>query len=261
MTENERKVGQRVDLGILKEGVAPVVNFPVDGGTEEYREQFWKEKCVIHYFLLSGTHREAWTCSLLNLNLNRGLNTGQMYAGSTCPRTRIRKFLRDRTFFHVHNSSIGSKLHWGPAYTLLHPDVLHKYNLMVLLSSWLMFCPVVICCRNASSFAVGPHWNSWRPLPPSPLCTPFFVSVYRLWATLIGAYRNWSCVLRSAQLSSYRLYYLPHKIALPAGRLSTLPREQIYQVLLHQECTKDTSWPRLGKAVRKNTLLLYSQRR
>ena len=59
MTENERKVGQRVDLGILKEGVAPVVNFPVDGGTEEYREQFWKEKCVIHYFLLSGTHREA----------------------------------------------------------------------------------------------------------------------------------------------------------------------------------------------------------
>ena len=261
MTENERKVGQRVDLGILKEGVAPIVNFPVDGGTEEYREQFWKEKCVIHYFLLSGTHREAWTCSLLNLNLNRGLNTGQMYAGSTCPRTRIRKFLRDRTFFHVHNSSIGSKLHWGPAYTLLHPDVLHKYNLMVLLSSWLMFCPVVICCRNASSFAVGPHWNSWRPLPPSPLCTPFFVSVYRLWATLIGAYRNWRCVLRSAQLSSYRLYYLPHKIALPAGRLSTLPREQIYQVLLHQECTKDTSWPRLGKAVRKNTLLLYSQRR
>lgn len=184
-----------------------------------------------------------------------------MYGRCTCPRTRSRKFLRVRTFFHVHNSSIGGKLHWGPAYTLLHPDVLHKYNLMVLLSCWLMFCPVVICCRNASSFAVGPHWNSWRPVTPSPLCTPFFVTVHRLWATLIGAYRSWRSVLRPTQLSSYRHYYLPHKIALPAGRLSTLPHKQIYQVVLHQKCTKDTSWPRLGKAVRKNTLLLYSQRR
>lgn len=258
MTENEREDGQCMDLGILKERVAPIVNFLVDGGTEEYREQVWTEIYVIHYFLLSRTQRAAWTCSLLQ---SKSWPVPSATVCSTCPRTRIGKLLRDRTFFHVHNSSIGSKLHWGPAYTLLHPDVLHKYNLMVLLSSWLMFCPVVICCRNASSFAVGPHWNSWRPLPPSPLCTPFFVSVHRLWATLIGAYRNWRCVLRPTQLSSYRLYYLPHKIALPAGMLSTLPHKQIYQVLLHQKCTKDTFWPRLGKTVRKNSLLLYSRRR
>jgi hypothetical protein len=159
-----------VGLGISKESVAPIVNILV-GGTEEYREKVWTEKYVIHCFFLSRTQRADWTCSLLR-HPNLGIYPGQMYTRSTCPRTCIRKLLRDRTFFHVHNSSIGSKLHWGPAYTLLHPDVLHKYNVMALLSSWLMFCPVVIRCRNASSFAVGPHWNSRRPLPPSPSVPP-----------------------------------------------------------------------------------------
>jgi len=59
MPENEREVGQCVDLGILKERVAPIVNFLVDGGTEEYREQVRTEKYVIHYFLLSRTQRAA----------------------------------------------------------------------------------------------------------------------------------------------------------------------------------------------------------
>jgi len=59
MTEDEREDGQCVDLGILKEMVAPVVKFVVDGGTEEYREQVWTEKYVIHYFLLSRTQRSA----------------------------------------------------------------------------------------------------------------------------------------------------------------------------------------------------------
>ena len=51
--------GQCVDLGISKERAAPIVNILVGGGTEEYREQVWTEKCVIHYFLLSRTQRAA----------------------------------------------------------------------------------------------------------------------------------------------------------------------------------------------------------
>jgi hypothetical protein len=39
MTENEIEDAQCLDLGISKERVASVVNFLVDGGTEEYREQ------------------------------------------------------------------------------------------------------------------------------------------------------------------------------------------------------------------------------
>jgi hypothetical protein len=59
MRENEIEDGQCVDLGISKERVAPIVNILEGGGTEEYREQAWTEKYVIHYFLLSRTLRAA----------------------------------------------------------------------------------------------------------------------------------------------------------------------------------------------------------